>query len=121
VFFYFPKHRMKFLLEDFSAKLGRVNIFKPTIGNKSLHQDNNDDGVRIVNFATSKYLVKSTMFLHRNIHKYTWTSPDSKTHNRIGHILIDRKWQSIVLDVRSFRRADCDTDHCLVVENFRER
>jgi len=29
------------------------NIFKPTIGNRSLHQDNNDDGIRIVNFATS--------------------------------------------------------------------
>ena len=119
VFFYFPKYRIKFLL-DFNAKLGRVNIFKPTTGNKSLHQDNNDDGVRIVNFATSKCLVKSTMFLHRNIHKYTWTS-DRKTHNRNGHILIDRKWHSILLDVRRFRRADCDTDHCLVVEKFRKR
>ena len=38
-----------------------------------LHQDSNDNGVRIVNFATSKNLfVKSTMFPHRNIHKYTW-------------------------------------------------
>ena len=30
------------------------NIFKPTIGNESLHLDSNDNGVRIVNFATSK-------------------------------------------------------------------
>jgi hypothetical protein len=30
---------MKILLEDFNAKLGRENIFKPTIGNESLHQD----------------------------------------------------------------------------------
>ena len=37
------------------------------------HQDSNDNGVRIVNFATSKNLVvKSTMFPHRNIQKYTW-------------------------------------------------
>jgi len=28
------------------------------------------------------------MFLHRNIHKYTWTSPDGKTHKQIEHILV---------------------------------
>jgi len=54
---------MKILLGDFNAKVGRQNIFKPTTGNDSLHQDINDNGVRIVNFATSKNLVvKSTMF-----------------------------------------------------------
>ena len=92
------------LLGDFNAKVGRENIFKPTIGNESLHQDSNDNGVRIVNFATSKnQVVKSTIFPHRNIHKYTWTSPDEKTHNQIDHILIDRRRHSSILDVRSFR------------------
>jgi len=82
----------------------------------SLHQANNNNGVRIVNIATSKNLVvKSTMFPRRNIHKYTCTSPDGKTHNQIDHILTDRRWHSSVLDVRSFRGADCDTDHYLVV------
>ena len=96
--------------------MGRENIFKPTIGNESLHQDSNDNCVRIVNFATSKKLVvKSTMFPYRNIHKYIWTSPDGKTHNQIDRILINRKWHSGVLEVRSFRGADCDTDHYLVV------
>jgi len=51
--------------------VGRENIFKPTIENESLHQESNDNGVRIVNFATSKNLVvKSTIFHHRNIRKY---------------------------------------------------
>ena len=113
---------MKIILGDFNAKVGGENIFKPTIGNKSLHQDSNDNELRIVNFATSKNLVlKSTMFPHRDIHKYTWTSPDGKTHNQIDHILIDRRWHSSILDVRSFRGADCDTDHYLVVEKVRER
>ena len=81
---------MKILL-DFNAEVRREKIFKPTVGNESLHQYSNDNGVRIVNFATSKNLVvKNTMFLRRNIHKYTWTSPDGKTHNQIDHILIDR-------------------------------
>ena len=89
VFDHFPRYHMKILLGDFNTKVGRENMFKLTIGNESLHQDSNVNGVRIVNFATSKNLVvKSTMFPHRNIHKYTWTSPDGKTHNQIDHILI---------------------------------
>jgi len=113
---------MKILLGDFNAKVGREIIFKPTIGQESLHQDSNDNGVRLVNLATLKNLVvKSTMFPHRNIHKYTWTSPDGKTHNQIDHVLIDRRWHSSVLDVRSFRGADCDTGHYLVIAKVRER
>jgi len=97
-------------------------MFKPTIGKESLHQDSNDNCVRIVNFATSKNLVvQSKMFPHRNIHKYTWTSFDGKTHNKIDHILIDTRWHSSILDVRYFRGADCDTDHYLVVAKARER
>jgi len=54
VFDQFPKYHMKVSLGDFNAKVGRENIFKPTIGQESLHQDKNDNGVRLVNFATSQ-------------------------------------------------------------------
>ena len=93
VFHHFPKCHIKILLGNFNAKLAREDIFKPTIGNDSLHQDSNDNGVRIVNFATSNNLVvKNAMFLHRNGGKYPWTSTDGKTHTQIDHILIDRRW-----------------------------
>jgi hypothetical protein len=53
------------MLRDFNAKLGREDIFKPTIWNDRLHQDNNDNGVIIVHFDTTKNLVlKSKMFPH---------------------------------------------------------
>jgi hypothetical protein len=100
--------------------VGRETIFKPTTGNESLRHDNNDNGIRIVNFATSKNQVKSMMLLHRNIHKYTWTSPDGKNHNQIDHVLIEKRRHSSILDVQGFRGAGCDTDHYLVVAKGRE-
>jgi hypothetical protein len=83
IFDKYLKYHMKILLGDFNAKVGREDNFKPTIGNESLHETSNDRGVRIVNFATSENLVKSTMFPHCNIHKYNWKSPDGKIHNQI--------------------------------------
>jgi hypothetical protein len=86
----FSRYDMKILLGEFNAKVGREDIFKPTIGNESSHEISNDNGVRVVNFVTSKDLVvKSTMLPHRSIYKYIWTSPDGQTHNQIDHILID--------------------------------
>jgi hypothetical protein len=76
----------------------------------------------VINFVTSKNLtVESTMFLYCNIHKFTWISPDRKPHNQIGHFLVDRRRHSSVLDVQSFRAADCDTDHYLVVAKVKKR
>jgi hypothetical protein len=75
---------MKILLGDFNGKVGWDDIFKPVIGNEGLHEASNDNGFRVVNFATSKNLiVKSTTFPHSNIHKHTWTYPDGVTHNQI--------------------------------------
>jgi endonuclease/exonuclease/phosphatase family metal-dependent hydrolase len=98
---------MKILLGDFNAKVDTKDILKPTIGNEFYKKL-----VMIMDFATFKNLtVKSTIFLHHNIHKFTWTSSDAKTHNQIDHILIDRRWHLSILDVRSYRAADCETDH----------
>jgi len=75
----------------------REYIFKLTIGNESLHRDSNDNGVTIINYATSKNLVvKSTLFPQKHFHKYTWTSPEGKNHNQIDHILIDRRLHSSI-------------------------
>jgi hypothetical protein len=83
---------MKIVLLEFSVKVGRENIFKSTIGNDSLHQERDDNGVRRVNLNTTKNLVfKGTMFPQRNIYKCTWTSPDEKTHIQIDHILTERR------------------------------
>jgi hypothetical protein len=63
VFDKFPKYHMKMLLGDFSAKVSREDIFKPTIRYENVHEISEDNGVRVVNIATYKNLtVRSTMF-----------------------------------------------------------
>jgi len=54
----FPSYHMKTLLGDFSAEVGREDtcIFKPTIWKESLNEFSDNDGVGVVNFATSKTL-----------------------------------------------------------------
>jgi hypothetical protein len=64
VFDQFSIYNIKILLDDFSVKVGR----KPTVRNENPHEISNDNGIRVVNFATSKsLLVKSTMFSHHSI------------------------------------------------------
>jgi hypothetical protein len=64
------------LLGYFSGKVNKDNIFTLTIWNECLHKINICDGIRVVNVATSTNLaVKSTMFPHHNIHKFS-TSTD---------------------------------------------
>jgi hypothetical protein len=96
----FPKYHTKVLSGDFIAKVRREDIFKPTVGNESLHKVSNDNDVILVNFVTSKNLTsKSMMFPERNIHKYTSMSPNGKPRSQINHILVDRRRHSSVLDV----------------------
>ncbi|PNF43306.1 hypothetical protein B7P43_G14457 [Cryptotermes secundus] len=87
VFDKFPKYPLKILLRDFNAKVGKEDIFKPTIGNEGLHETSNDNGVRVVNFATSnKLTVRSTMFPHRNIHKFT-CAPSGHRNSLLANVV----------------------------------
>jgi hypothetical protein len=71
-------------------KVGTEDIFKLTIGNKSLHEISNNIGIRVINFTTSKnFKVESMKFLHRNMHKYTWMFPDVKPNFQNDHVLTD--------------------------------
>jgi hypothetical protein len=48
VFDQFPRYDMKILFGNFNVKVGREDIFKPTIGNEISHEISNDNGVRVV-------------------------------------------------------------------------
>lgn len=50
-----------------------------------------------------------------------WSSPDGRTYNQIDHILISKRNASSVMNVRTYRGADCDSDHFLVCMRYRDR
>jgi hypothetical protein len=54
----------KILIGDFNAKVGREDIFKTNIENESIHESSNNNGVRVVNFATSKTLLSKVRCFH---------------------------------------------------------
>lgn len=86
----FPGIVIKIVLGDTNAKIGKELIIMPTIGLGSAHKESNDNGLRIIYFATSRSMVvSSTTFPHKNIHKYTWKSPDGRTLNQIDLVLIE--------------------------------
>jgi endonuclease/exonuclease/phosphatase family metal-dependent hydrolase len=66
-------------------------------------------------------IISSTCFIHPNIHKQTWLSPDGLTANEIDHILIDKRFVSSILDVRSHRGAHYNSDHYLIKIKYRAR
>jgi hypothetical protein len=69
VFNHFLKYHIN-ILSSFSAKIGREDIFKPTVRNESLHKISSDNGDRIVKHATSKNLIVKSKILYLHIHKH---------------------------------------------------
>jgi hypothetical protein len=62
IFDKFRKYHREILLRDFTSEVGREDIFKPTIGDESLDEINNDNGVKniklchIQKFECQKYV-----------------------------------------------------------------
>ena len=76
-------------------------------------------GLRVATLASEYNLViGGTLFPHKSKHKGTWPSPDGNTTNQIDHVLVKRKFRTSLLDVRSYRGADCDSDHYLVISRI---
>ena len=111
------------LIGDFNAQVGNDDrAWQGIIGSHSLHNQENDNGKRLLDFCCiNEYVVGGTLFAHKDIHKGTWLSPTGKTVNQIDHICINKKWCSSLQDVRSYRGADINTTHYLVKSKLKLR
>jgi hypothetical protein len=75
-----PKHDIKVVMGNFNAKVGKESGLAPNVGNYSLHEEVNNNGWRMIDFAVTKNMaISSMLFQHKRIHKETWRSPDETT------------------------------------------
>jgi exonuclease III len=122
-----PQRDCKIVIGDLNSKVGREEIFRPTIGKFSMHRDTNENGLRLISFAAAHNMeISSTRFQHKTIHKITWVSPGSDRGAQIDHLLVDRRHATDIMDVRTFHCTDRDiphhyTDHLLVGSRIRAR
>jgi hypothetical protein len=116
-FDHFQKYHMNNLSGDVNAKVGE-DIFKPTIGNKTLHDIRNNNVFRRVNFSTSKNV--SIQCSH-----------NAKIINIFGCLLTGKRtirltisWylrqHSTIVETPCFRESDSDTDHYWVVADVKD-
>ena len=111
---------IKIILRDFNTKVGKESVYKPTIGNESLHNETKNNGIKMIQFVISNGLnVRSTMFPRKDIHKETWYSADSRTANQIDHVLISNRFGSTITDIRALRGPRIGSDHNLLKINFK--
>ncbi|XP_068237052.1 craniofacial development protein 2-like [Palaemon carinicauda] len=112
---------------DFNAKLVKgVRTLASAVGSGNIHVILNDNGPKLISFTLddnfaiggSIILIGKSIFPHKEIHKPAWRSP-GRTNNQIDHIHISRNRKGTLEAVRSFRGANCSTDHYLVCVKVR--
>ena len=80
----------------------------------------NEAGQRLIAFCQENALViANTLFQQHKKRLYTWTSPDGQYRNQIDYILCSQKWRSSIQSAKARLRADCGTDHELLIAKFR--
>jgi len=70
--------------------VGKELGLAPNIGKYSLHEETNNNGRRITDFAITKNMaISSTLFQQKIIHNETWRSPHETTSNQTDHVMND--------------------------------
>ena len=120
-----PRKDIPILQGDWNAKVGEDarKDWKGTCGPYSNAQTN-ERGLLLLEFASYNDLFLTTTFgPHKLPRRWTWHSPNGKTHNKIDYIMVKRRFRSSVNinRTRSFPGADVGSDHELLMMTFRLR
>ena len=105
---------------DLNAKVGNTNSSTEDAIGRHGCGTINDNGERLVEFCLSnRCIIGGNIFPHRDIHKLSWRSPDGNTVNQIDDVIVNKKWQRSLLDVKVHRGPDIGSDHHLLIAKIR--
>ncbi|XP_068242418.1 craniofacial development protein 2-like [Palaemon carinicauda] len=109
-----PERNMKIMIRDLNAGVGNV------MGVESFGKVANENGAHfIISCSANNLVIVYTLVQHKNIHKYTCTSPCGNYKNQIDHIAIKKERSSTLRNVRSYKGADIGSDHQLLIATLK--
>ena len=113
-----PQKDVLFIIGDRNAKVGSQET--PRVRGKFGLGIQNEAGQRLIEFCQDNTLViANTLFQQHKGRLYTQTSPDDQHRNQIDYILCSQKWRSFIQSAKIRPGADCDSDHELLIAQFR--
>jgi hypothetical protein len=91
-----------------NAKIGLEDAYSSVTEKYSLHKESKGNCELKCEYAAANNVhIMSTKFNHKK-------APDGNTCNQIDHVLVNQNKCSMIQDVRTLRRRNCDSDHYLV-------
>ena len=113
-----PQKDIFFITGDWNAKVGSQET--PGVTGKFGLGVQKEAGQRLIEFCQENTLViANTLFQQHKRRLNTRTSPDGQYPNQIDYILCSQRWRSSIPSAKTRPGADCDSDHELLIANFR--
>ena len=109
-----------YLLGDLNARVGSdYDSWPRTIGHFGVGKLN-ENGQRLLELCSYHDLcITNTVFSIKPHHRVSWRHPRSRHWHQLDLAITRRPSLNSVLVTRSYRSADCDTDHSLVASKVR--
>ena len=108
---------MFFIIGDWNAKVGSQET--PGVTGKFGLGMQNEAGQRLIVLPrTCTGHSKHPLQQHKK-RLYTWTSSDGQHRNQIDYILCSQRWRSSIQSTKTRPRANCGSDHELLITKFR--
>ena len=113
-----PEIDVLFIIGDWNAKVGSQKT--PGVTGQFGLSIQNEARQRLIGFCQENALVIANTLSQRHKRRlYTRTSPDGQHQNQIDYILCSQRWRSSIQSAKTRPRADCGSDHELLIAKFR--